>query len=254
MNPYRIVSLSLVVICWLVLPSCAPAGAPCCDITGIDASGVVTAKENASGRVFQFRVEDKALLSTLHIGQPIDADFAKQKVSVANVTPCCSIVSQPTAQSASAPGVQSLAPCCGIVTNPALTGRLGRLVIEFPEGVKVDGTSIKVFKGNDSDDVAHGYGNQALDLLPGAYAVTVNGKRVEGVTIQSGHDTRVKVGVLRIGAGDRTNVKVLDSDQKLELTNAYGKQELGFPVGTVYVSVAGQSEAVSISEAKITDF
>jgi hypothetical protein len=244
----------VIVACSLAVPACAPAVAPCCGITGVDASGVVTARENASGRSFQFRVADKTLLESLHVGQAIDADFTKQKVSIANAAPCCNIVSQPAAQSAAAPAAQPLAPCCTIAANPALTGRLGRLVVAFPEGAKVDRTTVKVFKANDQNDVANGYGSQTFDLLPGAYAVTVNGKRVEGVTIQSGHDTQLKVGVVRVGAGDRTNVKVLDSDQKLELTNGYGQQDLGFPVGTVYVSVAGQSEAATVTEGKITDF
>ena len=270
MSPHRIVPLSVLVVCWLAVPLAAFAASPCCNVIGIEASGVVTASENATGREFQFRVADKALLSSLHIGQAISADFATQKVSVDGLSPCCTILagppapragatalpalSQPTVQSASAPAAQPLEPCCTVVANPALTGRLGRLVVAFPEGAKADGTNVKVFKANDAKDVANGYGNQAVDLLPGAYAVTVNGKRVEGVTIEAGHDTRVKVGVLRVVAGDATNVKVLDSDQKTALTNTYGKQELGFPVGTVYVSVAGQSEAVTIAEGKITDF
>jgi hypothetical protein len=252
MNPRHIVLLSFVAV-GAFLPHAADAATPCCGITGISADGLVTAQETDSKRVFQFRVDDKALLSSLHVGQAINADFGAQKVSVNGVTPCCSIVSGGAAAAVPA-AAQPGTPCCSIVANAELKGRLGRLVVAFPEGANASGTHVLVFKAKDQKDVANAYGNQAVELLPGAYAASVNGKRVEGVTIQAGHDTRLKVGVLRLSAADATRVKVLDADQKLELTNTYGKQELGFPVGTFYVEVAGQREAVTIAEGKITDF
>jgi len=35
------------------------AGDPCCEITGINAKGLVTAKDMQTGRTFQFQVKDK---------------------------------------------------------------------------------------------------------------------------------------------------------------------------------------------------
>ena len=223
---------------------------PCCNITGI-AGDLVTARETGSNRVFQFRVNDKALLSSLHIGQAIHADFGTQKVSVDGAVPCCTIVSG-TAPTAMSTAVQPIGPCCNIVANAGLTGRLGRLVIAFPEGANASGAHVVVSK--DEKDLANAYGNQSLDLLAGTYVVSVNNMRVDGVTIQAGHDTQLKVGVLRVSAADATRVRVLAADQTHELTSTYGKQELGFPVGTVYVEVAGQREAVTITEGKITNF
>ena len=37
-------------------------------------------------------------------------------------------------------------------------------------------------------------------------------------------------------------------------SDGFGNQQFGFPIGQVSVSVAGQTEQVTISEGKITDF
>jgi hypothetical protein len=71
---------------------------PCCNITAIDSNtGVVTAKENASGKMFQFKVTDAALLRTLQAGQGIYANFGARKVSVNGAVPCCTILSEAAA-------------------------------------------------------------------------------------------------------------------------------------------------------------
>lgn len=142
-------------------------------------------------------------------------------------------------------------PCCSVIPNPAMKGRLGRLVVTYPEGTDA-GARIDVSKGDKR--ATNGYGNQAFELLPGSYTVVISGKRVDNVTVQSGHDTKVKVGVLRVTAPGGTRIDVLDKDGKTHLTDGYGTKQFGFPIGTVYVSVAGQSEAVTIQDGKITDF
>ena len=56
---------------------------PCCSVTAIDArSGVITAKEAASGRSFTFRLRDSNALHMLRVGQPIFANFAASEVSL----------------------------------------------------------------------------------------------------------------------------------------------------------------------------
>ena len=66
------------------------AAEPCCSITGIDQrAGVVTARETATGRVFQFRPQNAALLNQLKVGQEIYANFARAQVSVDGAAPCC---------------------------------------------------------------------------------------------------------------------------------------------------------------------
>jgi hypothetical protein len=176
---------------------------------------------------------------------------APQAAPVAQPTVAAS-VPQPAADAGAVLAKAGPADAYAISVNPELKGRLGQLVVAFPEGVNLGNTHIFVYK--EQNEITNFYGNKTVDLMPGTYAVAINGKRVEGVAIQSGHDSKVKVGMLRVNAGKDTHVFLLDADKKRELINGYGNQELGFPIGTVYVSVAGQSEPVTIQEGKITDF
>ena len=156
----------------------------------------------------------------------------------------------PSGTSGATPGGQ----CCHVVANPALTGRLGRLVVAFPGGANAGSSRVDVFRAGEQTAVQGGYGAQMWDLIPGTYAVTISGARVEGVTVQSGHDTRLRVGILRIQTGGSTRADVLAADSKKALTTGYGAQVIGLPVGTFWVQIAGGSEAVTIQDGKITDF
>jgi len=144
--------------------------------------------------------------------------------------------------------------CCDIVANPDLKGRLGRLVVNFPEGANPGSTRIDVFKPGEPKALIGVYGSHIFDLLPGSYDVEISKKRLAGVPIQSAHDTRVKVGVLQINAGGSTRVDVVDKDGQSGLTGGFGNQTVGLPVGTFQVKVAGQSETVTIDEGKVTEF
>jgi hypothetical protein len=72
----------------------ALAATPCCSITAIDAkTGIVTARENASGKVFQFKAAE-ATLKGLHVGQAVEAEFKTGRVTIErDANPCCSVVS-----------------------------------------------------------------------------------------------------------------------------------------------------------------
>ena len=263
----------------------ANPGEACCGIVGIDANGLVSARQ-ADGRVFHFQVTDKTVLASLHIGQPVWADFAAKQVTLKyGGTPCCGILAArpvgpvdgarpigpvdgarpigpvdgarpvgPVDGARPFGPVDGIAPCCNVVANAALTGRLGRLVVAFPAGANAGSSRVDVFKAGETTSLQTGYGAQSLDLLPGTYSVVISGARVEGVSIQSGHDTRLRVGVLRINAGASTRADVLAADGKTALTNGYGAQVIGLPVGTYRVQIAGQSAAVMIQDGKITEF
>ena len=77
-------------------PTVPPALAisPCCNITAIAKGGLVTAKDTATGKTFQFQVSDQALMKSLRVGQQIYADFGTQKVSVDGVAPCCNVTTK----------------------------------------------------------------------------------------------------------------------------------------------------------------
>jgi hypothetical protein len=127
---------------------------------------------------------------------------------------------------------------------------MGRIVVAFPDGADPKATRIAVLK--DSKEVQAGYGSQTWDLLPGTYGVVISGKTVSNVTVQSRHDTNVKVGVLRVSAGSQTRSEVLDSGKVL--AGGYGNHLVGLPSGSFEVRVSGQAETVTISDGKITDF
>lgn len=68
-------------------------GEPCCAITAIDAAtGIATAKELATGRVFRFEVKNATLLRSLKVGQKVFADFGSSKVRIHSGEPCCNII------------------------------------------------------------------------------------------------------------------------------------------------------------------
>lgn len=80
----------------LILPGAALAES-CCSVTAIDQkSGVVSARENATGRAFQFKVGDGKLLGSLRPGHPVYANFKTNQVSLDGKTACCSILTGPT--------------------------------------------------------------------------------------------------------------------------------------------------------------
>jgi hypothetical protein len=62
-----------------------PSGVtPCCAISAVDArSGVVTLKENGTGRPFELTVKDSMVLGTLKVGQTVDANVSAGTIAVA---------------------------------------------------------------------------------------------------------------------------------------------------------------------------
>jgi len=61
----------------------AYAGEPCCQITAINTqTGVVTAKVNATGQVFQFTLNNRAELRQLRVGQGVYANLSSKTISL----------------------------------------------------------------------------------------------------------------------------------------------------------------------------
>jgi hypothetical protein len=239
------------------------AAVPCCGIVNIAATGLVTAREEATGRTFEFQVSDPRLLATLTIGRAVYADFTTRQVSVEpdGGQPCCGIVSAATGTSAARaaavsgvrlPAVQSAGPFCIGVEPGAWGGRLGRVVVAYP--AKVPQARLDVFRSGQTTSIAGGYGDMALDLLPGTYDVKISGKLISGVTVQSGHDTQVKVGVLHVRAAANTRIDLFEPLNGIAITGAYGEHLFGLPIGEVSVQVAGGSETVAIVDGQITEF
>lgn len=236
----------------------APLDEPCCQITAIQANGAVTARDTKTGQVFTFKVTDQAVLAGLHIGQPVWADFGTKKVSLGDgLEPCCQLTG-PAAygpvSGARLPAVAPAQPCCQVVANASLTGRLGRLMVAFPDGADASATHIAVFKAAGNQQLRDVWGALTLDLLPGTYTVVISGKPVTGVTVQAGHDTRVRAGMVRVKAGSNAHVVVMDVNDKTQFADHWGSYVVGLPVGTVHLQINGQTEAVTIEDNKITEF
>jgi hypothetical protein len=142
--------------------------------------------------------------------------------------------------------------CCEVVANPELKGRMGRLVVHFPEEADPSHTRVDIIHPVEQKSLKGGFGSQSADLLPGIYDVDISKKRLTNVPVKSGHDTRVKVGVLRITAGQDTRIDIIDAGKKL--TGGFGAQTIGLPVGSFHVLVAGQTEGIEIQDGKVTEF
>jgi len=77
-------------------PSAVPEPA-CCVIVRIDSQRVVvTARETATGFTFRFEPKTRRGLSSLKLGQPVWADFARNtvKLKARDTTACCAIIAQ----------------------------------------------------------------------------------------------------------------------------------------------------------------
>ncbi len=107
-----------------------PAATTCCVITAINSTtGMVSATENATGKAFQFKVADSALLNSLKVGQGVYANFGASQVSVDGKAACCAIVSAaavpataPLAVGAIQNKVAPAVPCCPITAINSTTG------------------------------------------------------------------------------------------------------------------------------------
>jgi hypothetical protein len=226
---------------------------PCCAIIEIGTSGHVTARDMTTSRTLEFRVADRWLLSSLKVGQPVHADFTTMQVSVQpdGGAPCCAILSASPAATATPGGRNTGAQaCCAVVANAALR-RLGRVVVAYPEKVSA---SIEVFRAGETQSVVSGYGDAAFDLFPGTYDVVISGKRVAGVTVRSGNDTQIKVGVLRVTASSGTRIDLVDRADGRSFTSGYGPGAYGLPIGEVGVQISGQNEAVVIEAGQVSEF
>jgi hypothetical protein len=247
---------------WMAMPVVF-AGDPCCAITNIAEDGQVSVRETATGRTLAFQVNQPALLSSLRIGQEVWANFKTQQVSVDGIEPCCQIIPVSARAGATPAGVRGPAAmfepmgadvCCAVVANPALKGQMGRLVVNFPGEAKARGRKQwVVYQAGSTTELLSRYEDFTGELLPGTYDLVVSGQRVNGVRIKAGHDTKLRLGTLRVQAAQDTPVAILDQEGKVGVTD-YGNFEVGLPIGTFQVEVRGQRASVTIREGQVTRF
>ena len=64
------------------------AGTPCCSVTAVDVkTGIVTAKNTATGETFKFRLVEAAQIGNIKVGDKVSTDFQTRQVTVHSFQP-----------------------------------------------------------------------------------------------------------------------------------------------------------------------
>jgi Ni/Co efflux regulator RcnB len=132
-----------------------------------------------------------------------------------------------------------------------LTGK-GRLLIEWPERVPMGHQRVEIHSAEGVEKPDRGKGK--FELLPGAYDVVVAGKRVAGVPVEKGKETRLLVGLLRVVYKDMSKTEVYDADKKTLLVKDYGTLNLALPVGKYWVRIGPRLVEVELKEGETAEF
>jgi hypothetical protein len=155
---------------------------------------------------------------------------------------------------ADTPAAAADAGCCELTPNSALGAGLGRIVVSYPGGDSAESTRLDLFAAGASNATKSEYGEASLELAPGTYDAAVGGRRVAGVGVKAGYDTRIRVGVLHVHATESTRIDLLEPASGEEIATGYGEKQYGLPAGLVAVEVAGQRDTALIEDGKVTDF
>ena len=133
-----------------------------------------------------------------------------------------------------------------------LKGAKGRLVVNFHDEVPMAHMLVKIESRDGGEPLSDR--KRRFDLLSGTYDVVVAGKRVPGVPIQSGQETHLLMGLLRVVYTDMSRTEVYDSDKKTLLVKDNGTLRLGLPVGKYWVKLAGRMVEIEIKEGQVVEF
>ncbi|HET7319659.1 MAG TPA: hypothetical protein VFK23_11025 [Nitrospirota bacterium] len=75
------------------VPPEVSAATPCCTITSIDMkTGILTAKDTATGETFEFKLGNPAKISNIKIGDQVSTDFRNREVTVHSFQPVDGII------------------------------------------------------------------------------------------------------------------------------------------------------------------
>jgi hypothetical protein len=133
-----------------------------------------------------------------------------------------------------------------------LKGAKGRLIVNFHDEVPMAHMLVKISSKDGGEPLSDR--KRRFDLLSGTYDVVIAGKRVTGVPIQSGQETRLLMGLLRVVYTDMSRTEVYDSDKKTLLVKDNGTLRLGLPVGKYWVKLAGRMVEIEIKDGQVVEF
>lgn len=75
------------------VPPGVSAATPCCTITSIDMkTGILTAKDTATGETFEFKLGNPAKIKNIKIGDQVSTDFQNREVTVHSFQPVDGII------------------------------------------------------------------------------------------------------------------------------------------------------------------
>lgn len=197
----RFTHVMLIALALAAFPSSATAqpARACCTITAIDTrGGVVSARETASGRVFEFKARNAALLGSLRVGQAVQANFATNQVSLDGRTVCCTVTKPPASSVVIRPN-----PPAPVRTAPG--GRVGR-TYELPKVTYGETQQITHSRWNDRLTTTHEtrtvnarVGQRTL----GATILHVNGRDgIRGAPIPDGPKWLMERHFRKLGLGE----------------------------------------------------
>jgi len=144
-----------------------------------------------------------------------------------------------------------------IKPNPKLLDGNGRVVVRFPEGIRNRDNQRTLFpKQKEEKNSEINWGSVAKEMPPGDYLVTLNGKLLEGIKVQSGGDTQIRLGVLRLELPDNQTWELIeeDLDSAPAIFYAGGPADIALPVGAYYVRTKSDISPVKIEDGKIVTF
>ena len=142
----------------LLTESHALAEAPCCSIVSIDkTTGVVTLRDNKTGKLEKVTVKDPKKLATLAVGQPASTNLAEPVAAAPVVKPPAAGAATPTVKPA---GAQTAAPAGNRAASPATAGGSGGgiTVVSASYGLNVDSSTAA---GNATGDIAQACNGQS---------------------------------------------------------------------------------------------
>ena len=175
-----------------------------------------------------------------------------RRLALSTIALAAALASSHCQKDAAAPSATADAGCCEVTANAALAAGMGRIVVSYP-GDGAEGTRLDVYPAGASKALAGQYGNAEVELAPGTYDAAIGGRRVTGIGVEAGHDTRIRTGVLHVHASEGTRIDLVEPASGDKVAGAYGEKQFGLPIGSIAIEVAGQQESVLVEDGKVTD-
>lgn len=156
----------------------------------------------------------------------------------------------PLAHAVSAPGQD----VWEMKANPSLKGATGRLLVKVPTKASM---IFQVYKGGEQDPYKHitaWYDSAASNFMPGKYDVKIWDARIDGVPVERGKDTRIRVGVLHVMLDGTYEVYDESKTKKVFGGHAKEKSKIVLPAGTYHVKVKDAFGETVIKDGQVTQF